>query len=132
MEDSIQYMETTVSPSELSVGDIALLNDGKTKIPKKKSKGIQESKDFQDPRSEEEPDDEDIEESEGETRLVPFRASSPGDFFSFLLVFSFYEILSFVCHDRMILLCCSIQHCYHCLTHVVLLHHDDIVTVPCM
>jgi hypothetical protein len=40
MEGSVQDMETTVSPSDLSVGDIALLNDGKAKIPKKKPKGM--------------------------------------------------------------------------------------------
>ena len=132
MEGSVQDMETTVSSSDFSVGDIALLNDGKAKIPKKKPKGMQESKDFQEPRSEEEPDDEDIEESEEETRLVPFRAPSPGDFFSFLLIFWFMQSSSFACPARMILLCCSIQYCYHCRMHVVLLHHGNMTTVPCM
>ena len=64
-------METTFSPSELPVDDLALVHEANARIPKK-SKVIQET------RSDEEPDDEDIEEPEGETRLVPFRASSPG------------------------------------------------------
>ena len=39
MEGSVQDMETTVSSSDFSVGDIALLNDGKAKIPKKEAEG---------------------------------------------------------------------------------------------
>ena len=143
MEGSVQDMETTVSSSDFSVGDIALLNDGKAKIPKKKPKGMQESKDFQEPRSEEEPDDEDIEESEEETRLVPFRAPSPGDFFSFLLVFWFYAIFlvcmscqnDFVMLFYSILLPLSHARCVapswqydHCPLHVMLM----LVIVTCM
>ena len=60
MEGSVQDMETTVSPSEFSVGDIAFLNAGKAKIPKNKLKGIQESKEIQEARSEEELNDEDL------------------------------------------------------------------------
>ena len=105
----------------------------KTRSPKRSRRTSRSRKNSQDPSSEEEPDDEDIEESEGETRLVPFRAPSPGDFLSFPLVFCFFvHSFSFACHVRMSLLCCSIQHCYHCRTHVALLYHGNMATVLCM
>ena len=50
MEGSVQDMETTVSPSEFSVGDIVFFNNGKDKIPKKKSKDIQESEELSGPK----------------------------------------------------------------------------------